>query len=186
VPVGWRFDERGPARLGAVEVRSTFPFGLAEHRVVLPAPADLLVYPRPLPASAIGRHRRGAGDVQSERPGGAGDFLGLRRYRPGDNPMRVHWPTTARLDRLVVVERAAETDTAVEVEVKASDRPATWERELSRACGEVHRAFALGRSVGLLLPAVGREPARRMPPSVGGGWRRTLLDALARLPRMDP
>ena len=52
IPARWRFGERGRARLTAVIVSSRWPFGLAEHQVRLPLTADLVVYPRPLPASA--------------------------------------------------------------------------------------------------------------------------------------
>ncbi len=184
VPARWCFDRRGPAQLSVVEIRSTFPFGLAEHRVDLPVPAQLLVYPRPLPASAVGRRRRGAGEQPVDRAGGTGDFHGLRAFRPGDSRRRVHWPTSARLGQIVVVERNTETEMAVEVEVRAA-RGVAWERELSRATGEVQRAFGQGRTVGLVLPATPQRPARRLPPSTGGMWRRTLLDALALQPELS-
>lgn len=180
----WRFSERGPARLTAVLVRSTWPFGLAEHTVRLPLAAEIVVYPRPLPASAQVQWRDGVGLEEDLHGTGAGDFLGLRAYRPGDPPRTVHWPTTARAGVPYVVERAGETEAAVEVEVRAA-AGAIWEREISRACGEIHRALQLGRKVGLVLPAVAGA-GRRFPPSAGGAWRRTLLEQLALLPRLDP
>jgi uncharacterized protein (DUF58 family) len=181
--VRWRFGERGPTRLTAVLLSSRWPFGLAEHQVRLPLAADLVVYPRPLPASSRPLWGSGLGAEEEGQGHGTGEFLGLRACRTGDPPRTVHWPTTARMGTLYVVERAGETERAVEVEV----RPATgtsWERELSRATGEIHRALQLGRKVGLVLPAVGEQPARALPPSVGGTWRRTLLEALALLPRV--
>ncbi len=48
-------------------------------------------------------HHGGSGS----RSGGQGDFLGLRDYRVGDSIRHVHWAHTARLDSLVVCERAA-------------------------------------------------------------------------------
>ena len=39
--------------------------------------------------------------------GGCGDILGSRDYRPGDSTRQIHWPQTARRDRLVVCERPA-------------------------------------------------------------------------------
>lgn len=183
VPVRWRFGDRGPARLTGVVLSSRWPFGLAEHQVRLPLAADLVVYPRPLPASSRPLWGSGLGAEEEGHGHGAGEFLGLRAYRAGDPPRMVHWPTTARLGTLQVVERAGEAETSVEVEVHRATG-AGWERELSRACGEIHRALGLGRKVGLVLPAVADVPARSLPPAVGGTWRRTLLEALALLPRV--
>lgn len=182
--VRWRFGERGLAKLTAVTVSSRWPFGFAEHTVRLPLPAELIVYPRPLPAAAPPRSWSGIGAEDEASGHGTGDFLGLRLYREGDPPRTVHWPTTARAGALYVVERAGETEVSVEVEVHGrAFHGASWEREVSRACGEVQRAMQHGRKVGLKLPKVGETPSRTLPPSGGAGWRRTLLEALATLPR---
>lgn len=186
VPIGvrWRFGERGRVRLVAVTVRSTWPFGFAEHAVRVPLVAGLVVYPRPLPATAQPTSRDRLGHEEDLHGHGTGDFLGLRPYREGDPPRTVHWPTTARAGAPYVVDRAGETEVSVEVEVRVASG-AAWEREISRACGEVHKALQLGRKVGLALPAVGDRPGRRLPASMGGAWRRTLLEQLALLPRIE-
>lgn len=182
--VRWRFGDRGPAALTAVTIRSRWPFGFVEHAVRVRAPAELVVYPRPLPVGAAESLRPGPVGPEPESAGvGTGDFLGLRAYRLGDSPRTVHWPTTARVGALQVVERAGETEISVEIEVRAASG-LQWERELSVAVGEVHRALQLGRKVGLLVPSVGGEPALRLPPSAGPTWRRTLLEALALSPRV--
>ncbi len=186
VPVRWRFGERGPARLEAVVVRSTFPFGLVEHVVRVPQAAEVLVWPRPHPSGSAPRPAAGTGLDDERRVGGSGDFLGLRAWRDGDSPRRVHWPATARLGQVVVVERASERAPAVLVEVAPAPTGPIWERELSRAAGEIQRALASGYRVGLSLPAVGGEGAREWMPASGGTWRRVLLDALARAPRIEP
>lgn len=183
LPARWRFGERGPVRLVGVTIGSRWPFGLTEHTLRLPLPAELVVYPRPLPATAPPRTWSGGGAEEQAVGRGPGELLGLRPYQAGDSPRTVHWPTTARTGELTVVERAGEAEVSVEVEVRDVGRGASWERELSRATGEVQRALQLGRRVGLRLPAVDGAPGRVLTPSSGGGWRRTLLEALARLPR---
>lgn len=185
VPARWRFSHRGPARLSAVSVRSTFPFGLLEHRRRLPLPAQVLVYPRPRPSLAERRPAYGTGGADASRPGGVGDVLELREYVPGDPQRRIHWPTSARHGTLLVAERAEERARVSVVEVQPAPFGPAWERELSRACGEIRRAFAGGHRVALTLPALGREQPRQLPPGRGGRWRRTLLDALASLPREE-
>lgn len=185
VAVRWRFGERGPARLSAVIVRSSFPFGFLEHTRRLPLSAEILIYPRPLPSVASSLSTRGLG-LDDEGRGGSGDLVELRAFLPGDSLRRIHWPTTARVGSWVVAERGQEQATAIEIEVRAHATGPAWERELSRACGEIQRALASGLRVGLQLPELPEHAAQRLPPSSGGDWRRTLLDALARLPRIGP
>lgn len=184
VTTRWHFPMRGPARLGEVVLRSSWPFGLVEHRVVVDRPARLLVYPRPLPRSGAARRRRRHGLAEAPRPGGGGDFLGLRRYRDGDSPRAIHWPATARLGRPMVVERAQEAERAVRVVLH--DRVGdAWERELARACGEVQQATDRGEAVGLTVPGAADLEPRELPAGRGQAWRRQLLDVLAGLPRRE-
>lgn len=185
VRTGWRFAERGVNELTAVRVLSRWPFALSEHAVVLAVPGQAVAYPRPIPSPLAARPWSGALGAEPDAAGhGTGDFLGLRPYRPGDSPRRVHWPTSARIGSLLVSERAGETEVSVEVVVRPHTGP-LWERELSVAAGEVLRALHTGRKVGLALPAVDGHPARRLPPGSGEAWRRTLLEALALLPRRE-
>jgi uncharacterized protein (DUF58 family) len=180
----WRFAERGAVDLASIEVRSLWPFGLTEHTRRWDAPAQLVVYARPLPSSVEARHWSGAVGAEPDEAGhGTGDFLGLRPYREGDPPRRVHWPTSARVGAPMVAERAGETEASVEVVVHPRTS-ARWERELSVATGEVLRAVQLGRKVGLVLPPIGERPGRRMEPGSGEAWRRALLESIALLPRI--
>ena len=106
----------------------------------------------------------------------------MRPYRPGDRPGSIHWKTTARVGEVVVVERAGDVEPFVEITVDQR-RGVAWERELSRATGEVIRAFGLGCRVGMVLRGVpgGDE---RFRPNSGGIWRRSLLETLARQPEL--
>lgn len=185
VAVRWRFEARGLGRLSAMVVRSSFPFGLLEHTRWIERPAQILVYPRPLPSTGAARSIPGLG-LDDERAGGSGEMVDLRCYLPGDSIRRIHWPTTVRLGTWVVVERAQEHDVAVEIEVRPAATSSAWEREISQACGEVQRALASGLRVGLRTPDLPACPGQRLRPSGGQGWRRTLLDTLARLPRIAP
>lgn len=177
----WRWERRGPARLGAVVLSSTWPFGLVAHEVRLALPAAVLVYPRPLPGAVEPRVRGQHGAMEVEQPGGVGDFLGLRPWRETDSPGRVSWAATARVGVPMVVERATEHERVVEVRLRPT-RGEAWEREVSRACGEVHRALERGDAVGLVVPADARLPGVALRPATGRTWRRHLLDALAMLP----
>jgi len=181
VAVRWRFGQRGVARLDAIVVTSSFPFGLVEHSVRHALPAEVVVWPRPLPAALPGTAPRGEGSEEDEQGRGTGDLLGLRAWKEGDPFRLVHARRSARMGTLLVVERAGETERTVEVEVPAGRGPA-WEREVSRACGEITRAFDLGRRVALVLPTTPGGPTEMLGPSFGDAFRRALLDRLATLP----
>jgi len=93
--------------------RSSFPFGLAGRAVHLLPAEELIVLPRP--ARVDGERLRAwlfrawAGRDEERRKvrrvvEREAEVHGLRDYRPGDSPRRVHWKATARRGRLTVRE----------------------------------------------------------------------------------
>jgi uncharacterized protein (DUF58 family) len=102
-----RLMYRGQFLLGPTIVSSGDPFGLFSYVRVFPGDRPLLVLPYmvdikniPTPPGVLpgGKAlRRRTVDVT---PYGAG----VREYAPGDSLNRIHWPTTARKDRLMVKE----------------------------------------------------------------------------------
>jgi len=177
----WRFPRRGRAHLDAIELRSRWPFGLVEHRRVVERPAEVLVYPRPLPGEREARPHQASGADDVNRKGGAGDFMGLRAFREGDPPQRISWAASARMGRPLVVERGLEQERAVRVRVDAAEGT-RWERELRRACGEVQRATRSGEAVGLVVTGIDGSIVLSLPPAGGLEGRRRALDTLAMLP----
>lgn len=102
-------EKRGFYRLGPVGLASSFPLGLAEARKTTNCGQQTLtIYPKvfpiltmPLFGAPSQIHR---GGYRLPEGAGAAEFSGLREYRRGDNPRHVHWPTTARLNELMVKE----------------------------------------------------------------------------------
>lgn len=102
-------EKRGYYRLGPVGLTSSFPLGLAEARQRRDdGVRSLTIYPDVFPI--VGLPLRGS-PYQIHRGGyllpegaGAAEFSGLREYRRGDNPRHIHWPTTARLNELMIKE----------------------------------------------------------------------------------
>lgn len=180
-PAVWRFGQRGPVRLEALTLTSRFPLGWVRWEVRVPAPADLVVFPRPVVTQAVGRpgEEQGTGGEAQATRGGVGDFVGLRAYQPGDRLHGIHWRTTARAGEWMVVQRGGEAEPAVQVVLERMP-PEAWEGEISRAAGEIGRGFSRGWRVGLEVPT--DDGTRRLPAQGGGAWRRTLLEVLARLP----
>lgn len=109
VTVAVRCEKRGYYRLGPVGLASSFPLGLAEARKSHnDGLQTLTVYPDifniinlPLRGAPSQIHR---GGYLLPEGGGAAEFSGLREYRRGDNPRHIHWPSSARLNELIVRE----------------------------------------------------------------------------------
>jgi uncharacterized protein (DUF58 family) len=99
-------ERRGVVKVGPLTVEIADPFGLARTTTVAAGRTEVIVYPRvdrivPLPQTA--GHDPLAGSEHPTALGRAGeDFYALRPYVVGDELRRVHWPTTARLDELMV------------------------------------------------------------------------------------
>jgi len=96
---------RGIFRLGPLELEMTDPFGLA--RVVRSATPDasLTVHPRVEHISSRSVSAHDDRDLHQPLPvvGQGGDeFYGLRDYQSGDDSRMIHWPSTARVDNLVI------------------------------------------------------------------------------------
>lgn len=175
--VSWGFRERGLVELDDVVLRSLFPFGLVRHEVRFHLPCDVVVYPHPLPDPhrPAGAWTAAAGEQAGRLADVDADIAGLRPWVPGDSLRAVHWPTSARVGSPVVVVRAGSAGRVV-VDVHDESGPA-YERELSRAAGEVVRATDAGLGVDVRLPdgsvLVGDGPR----------GRRDVLERLALLPR---
>lgn len=178
-PVRWRFAARGPVGLARVRVESAHPFGLMRRFRDVRLPASLLVYPTPRPG-APRRRRAGTGALRSHPrlQGQEGELRNLRDYVPGDPLRTVHWPTSARAGRPVVVVRGAQVADEVVVDVKEVSGDA-WEGELSRATGQILRHFGGGSAVGL------RMMGQTWKARTGDPWRRHLLGLLAGAPRRN-
>ena len=96
---------RGRFRLGPVSLTSGDPFGLFQTTLRLPQTTQIVVYPATydlrdftLPLGLLS-----GGDALRRRTHYVtANAAGVREYAPGDSYNRIHWPSTARRDRLIV------------------------------------------------------------------------------------
>ncbi|MGB3715114.1 MAG: DUF58 domain-containing protein [Candidatus Promineifilaceae bacterium] len=107
----WRVNTicriRGRYRLGPMKLRTSDPFGLFPMDRVIGATTNVVVYPL---AATINHFALPIGML----PGGDAlrrrthyvttNAAGVRDYAPGDSFSRIHWPSTARRNRLIVKE----------------------------------------------------------------------------------
>ena len=100
-----RSDVRGRFQLGPMSIRLSDPFGLCELHRSFTARDTLVVTPtvQRLPAVSLSGEWTGSGESRSRSLASAGeDDSGVREYRQGDDLRRVHWRSSARLDRVMV------------------------------------------------------------------------------------
>jgi uncharacterized protein (DUF58 family) len=99
-------ERRGLITIGPLDVVLSDPFGLTSLRVRGAERTELTVYPRI--DSIVGLPETTGHDPEAtnESPSSLGrageEFFAIRPYQIGDELRRVHWPSTARYDELLV------------------------------------------------------------------------------------
>lgn len=181
-------EKRGFYRLGPVGLASSFPLGLAEARQTRnDGVQTLTIYPDvfnivtlPLRGAPSQIHR---GGYQLPEGAGAAEFSGLREYRRGDNPRHVHWPTTARLNELMVKEFEPLASACLHLVLDlnragnvGTGRHATLEYAL-RIAGSISR-YATLHGLRIRLSGEG-EKSLYIPAGSGELHYRAILDQLA-------
>jgi uncharacterized protein (DUF58 family) len=98
---------RGRYRFSGATIAIEDPFGLSRREQALADTGSLLVYPRLTLLSALfserGVRSHGGGRMLLRRPTGF-ELHSVREYQDGESLRRVHWPSTARRQQLMVKE----------------------------------------------------------------------------------
>jgi uncharacterized protein (DUF58 family) len=181
-------EKRGFYRLGPVGLASSFPLGLAEARQQKNGGVQTLtVYPDvfsivalPLSGTPSEIHR---GGFLLPEGAGAAEFSGLREYRRGDNPRHIHWPTTARLNELMVKEFEPLASASLYIALDLSAESNVGKGKHSSFEYAVRIAASIGRYAcnnGMPVRLSG-EGSHSLAIGIGSGEThfRSLLDALA-------
>jgi uncharacterized protein (DUF58 family) len=99
-------ERRGIVDIGPMQLTVTDPFGLAQTGLDGPAPASLTVFPPAYPLGVLppsgGSDPHAGFDRHRTLNRGGDEFHALRPFAVGDELRRVHWPSTARHDELMV------------------------------------------------------------------------------------
>ena len=150
---------RGRYRLGPLRLRLEDPFGLARLDRVGAGGGSVLVYPRieALPGlpPAAGQDPHSGTLARTTRTQGE-DFFALRPYELGDDLRRVHWPSTARADELMIrqVELPWQHRVSVFLDARRSvhDSP-SFERAVSAAASILAGSADAGALIRLVTTA---------------------------------
>jgi uncharacterized protein (DUF58 family) len=196
------FHQFGPATLRTGDV-----FGLATQEVEIPGEDYLLVYPRIVSLERLGLPARNPfGDVPLRRQWLFEDpmrTVGVRDYRPGDSPRRLHWKATARApgQTLQVKQFEPTTTQRLHVLLNISTGGPNWswqgydpevlEAVITTAASVANWATERGFLIGLAANAklFRSSAAVRIPPSRDPRQLMHVLEALAKLvpmPTMAP
>lgn len=99
-------DRRGLVQVGPLRLTVSDPFGLARLTTTGDREVSLVVYPQ---IDTVAPVQRSSGSdierqlIQQHHVAPSGDeFYALREYAMGDDLRRVHWPSSARYDELMV------------------------------------------------------------------------------------
>jgi len=127
------------------------------------------------------------GNVSRSKVGTNGDVMGVRPYRRGDSPRRIHWGQSAKHDRLVVCELESNSRPVIQLVLDADpgvhvgvgpDSSREWAIRVvaSFAKGWLEDGAQVGLAWG----------GHDIPPASGGSQLHKILDALAGLPAETP
>lgn len=99
-------ERRGVLSIGPLEVILSDPLGLASLSMTASGVSELTVYPHVDDVVPVRQTTGNDPMAGAEHPNALGrggeDFYALRQYVMGDDLRRVHWPSTARHDELMV------------------------------------------------------------------------------------
>lgn len=145
---------RGVYRVGPVRMRVADPLGLAARDmtsgrtdllVVYPAVEDLVGLP-----GVPGRNLAVNAPRPQQNQRGGEDFYTLREYQRGDDLRRVHWPSTARRDQMMIrqLETPWQAQALVLLDTRVSSYPdaPAFERAVSGAASVVRHLLHNGVS----------------------------------------
>lgn len=141
---------RGIYAIGPTRLRVSDPLGMASTQrhvgrvdklVVYPAVEDLVGFP-----GILGRNLA----VRAHRPEhahqGGEDFYALREYAQGDDLRRIHWPSSARQDRLMIrqLDTPWQARSLVLLDVRPGVAPAAFETAVSGAASVLRHLSTRG------------------------------------------
>lgn len=173
---------RGVHTVGPILEERTDPFGLASRTVRHDVTAELLVHPPihelRLPDSAQ-RVQQASAIVPRFSEDPLADFRSLREYEVGDDPRRVHWPSSAKTGTLLVRDQFEVRRTNRLVLLDTLDTamtPDQFEEAVEIAASVVCESLRQG----LAITALTRDPAHPGR-SVALRHRQQALDLFARV-----
>jgi uncharacterized protein (DUF58 family) len=186
-PVEWRYEvecvRRGRVSLGAVQASLWSRAGLEVAATSVVAPAELRVYPRPLPLRRLPSPRRMQAFVGNYVAPSVGEGLepgDIRAFAPGDRVRHVNWRASLRFRELFVTryqqERNADVVLMLDTLTEAGTPPATTLDASIRAAAALATGYLARKDRVGLIEYCG--PFRWVRPGSGRAHHERLFEAL--------
>ena len=145
---------RGVYRVGPTDIRIRDPFGMAESGGAAGRIDRLVVYPAIETLEGLPLVRGQDPNVATSRARfsqtGGEDFFTMREYQQGDDLRRVHWPTSAKRDQLMIrqLEMPWQSRALVILDPDASSYsgPDSFEHAVRGAASALHHLYTSGFS----------------------------------------
>lgn len=156
-------DRRGLYQLPVPRVESAAPFGLFRRRRDLALTQAVLVYPHYFePKQFPLRRPENVTFTAEARVGPGTDIYGTREYRQGDSLRHIHWPSSARAQKLIVKEFEQVISSPITIlldleraSLAGAGKQTTLEYSIKLAASVAFYATRVGHPVHL----VGRSPS---------------------------
>jgi uncharacterized protein (DUF58 family) len=182
-------EQRGTLWVGPLDLELRDPFGVASIHVQATDTSRLIVLPRiervPAPPAGLGAHPDSGLHQPTLRGRRGEDFYSLRSYTVGDDLRRVHWPSTARLDELMIRqdERPRQDQVAVFLDRRRAVHDRTsLELAVSAAASIVASVAWRGRGLVRLVDTSGADTGY----GIGTAHAERIMDRLAQVAADGP
>ncbi len=96
IPLPKQSHHRGVLNYGRLQITTTFPLGLFRAWSNIDINENCVIYPAARGQLALPQETQGEEEEQAGNQEGNDDFMGLRRYRPGDSSRHLDWKAYAR------------------------------------------------------------------------------------------
>jgi uncharacterized protein (DUF58 family) len=182
--------KRGRLCLSGIRLKTRFPFAIFQKSVHLPLSAETIVLPRlgrmvqPIRSVRTGMRSSdwAGGSSAGPRIRGDEEYYGIREYRHGDNPRRIHWRRSARTGQLMIREMTKLRDERLwcildtRIERDNPRQADLLEKAISAAATLICDGLEKSTKVGLICNG---DPLVVLPPGGGRAYRPRLLRELA-------
>ncbi len=191
IPTEKKFDKRGVYPLPAVELVSSFPFGLTERRQRFEGEHEVVVYPRVLPLRPQSLGPVPGGRTTTNIPSADGDeFFDLREYVRGDDLRMIAWRVSARVGRWMVRQMSKDNTRNIVfiLDTRHPDMMSHFAQLGSWEQFEQHFEEAVELVASLMVSFIRRQynvglltPTHTVELGEGYGHQKRILEALARV-----
>lgn len=181
--------KRGLWKIGPISIVSQDALGFFKTKKLLKIYSDILVYPKLFRIFAFPPLASGSvswvGVETAKISGDSHEFFGIREYQRGDMVSRIHWPSSAKYNRLIVkqFERNAVQEVTIAIDLKKGhDIGAGKETTLEYAVkisGSI-ASYLLNEGALVQMVGYGKESAI-LPFGKGESHRYKILEYLAKV-----